>query len=340
LVSQRWQTAATAAVAESVVILRGVCIVVAVASATQAPAAAAYPERPLRIVTPFPAGSVTDVIARPIASKLGDALGQPVVVDNRAGAGGGIAAEIVAKAAPDGHTLLLGANGPNAVNPSLIKNLGYDSQRAFAPITLTNSMHNLLVVSPSVPAKSVRELIDHLKSRPGKLSYASPGIGSTPHLAGELFKSMAGVDMVHVAYKGSAPYVVDMLASRMDVCICGAGPMLPHTKVGRLRLLAVSGGKRDPLLPDVPTISEAGVPGYDVVGWFGLLATAGTPAPVVQRLHTEVLRILALQEVKTTYLNAGMETVASSSPAEFAAYIRSERDKWAKVIKAAGIRIE
>jgi tripartite-type tricarboxylate transporter receptor subunit TctC len=311
-----------------------------VVSTAVAAHAAGYPERPLRIVTPFPAGSVTDVVARPLATKLSEAWGQPVVVDNRAGAGGGIAAEIVAKAAPDGYTLLIGANGPNAVNPSLIKNLPYDSQRAFAPITLATSMSNLLVVSPSVPAKSVRELIDLVKTKPGKLSYASPGVGSTPHLAGELFKSMAGVDMVHVAYKGAAQYVVDMLASRMDLCICGAGPMLPHIKSGRLRLLAVSGARRDPILPDAPTISEAGVPGYDVVGWFGLLTTAGTPTPVVQKLHTEVLRILALPEVKSTYLTAGMQTVTSHSPAEFADYIRSERDKWAKVIKAAGIRIE
>lgn len=301
--------------------------------------AANYPERPLRIVTPFPAGSVTDVIARPLATKLSEAWGQPVVVDNRAGAGGGVAAEIVAKAAPDGHTLLVGANGPNAVNPSLFKNLPYDSQRAFAPITLTNSMNNLLVTALSVPAKSVRELIELAKARPGKLSYASPGIGSTPHLAGELFKSMAGVDMVHVAYKGAAQYLIDMMAARMDLCICGTAA-LTHTRAGRLRLLGVSAAKRDPTMPEVPTIAEAGLPGFEVVGWFGLLTTAGTPVPVVQKLHAETLQILALPEIKSNYLNAGMHTVTSASPAEFAAYIRSERDKWAKVIKAANIRIE
>jgi tripartite-type tricarboxylate transporter receptor subunit TctC len=317
----------------------GITMTAAITAAVTA-AAAGYPERPLRILTPFPAGSVTDVVARPLATKLAEAWSQPVVVDNRPGAGGGIAAEIVAKAAPDGYTLLIGANGPNAVNPSLIKNLPYDSQRAFAPVTLASSMNSLLVVSPSVPVKSVRELIDYAKSRPGKLSYASPGIGSTPHLAGELFKSLAGIDLVHVAYKGAAPYVVDMLASRMDVCICGAGPLLPHVKSGRLRLLGVSAAKRDPTMPEVPTISEAGVPGYEVVGWFGVLTTAGTPAPVIQKLYAEVVRILALPEVKTVYLNSGMETVVSNSPAEFAAYIRSERDKWARVIKAANIRIE
>ena len=324
--------------------LRGVVTVLAlVGAAAVTPVvttAAEYPERPLRILTPFPAGSTTDVIARPLAAKLTEAWGQPVVVDNRAGAGGGIAAEIVAKAAPDGHTLLIGALGPNAVNPSLIRNMPYDSSRAFAPITLTTTNNTLLTTALSVPAKSVRELIDLAKSKPGQLSYASPGIGSTPHLAGELFKSLAGINMVHVAYKGSTQYVVDLLAARMDVCVCAAGPLLPHIKSGRLRLLGVGATKRDPAMPDVPTISESGVPGFEVVGWFGLLTTAGTAAPVIKKLYTETVRILALPDVKTAYLNGGMDTVVSNSPAEFGAYIRSERDKWAKVIKAANIRIE
>jgi tripartite-type tricarboxylate transporter receptor subunit TctC len=324
--------------------LRGVVTVLAlVGAAVVTPVvttAAEYPERPLRILTPFPAGSTTDVIARPLAAKLTEALGQPVVVDNRAGAGGGIAAEIVAKASPDGHTLLIGALGPNAVNPSLIKNMPYDSSRAFAPITLTTSNNTLLATALSVPVKTVRELIDLAKSKPGQLSYASPGVGSTPHLAGELFKSLAGINLVHVPYKGSTQYVVDLLAARMDVCVCAAGPLLPHIKSGRLRLLGMGAAKRDPAMPDVPTISESGVPGFEVVGWFGLLTTAGTPAPVIKKLYTETVRILALPDVKTAYLNGGMETIVSNSPAEFAAYIRSERDKWAKVIKAANIRIE
>jgi tripartite-type tricarboxylate transporter receptor subunit TctC len=303
-------------------------------------AAAEYPEKPIRIVTPFPAGSVADVVARPIATHLSETWSQPVVVDNRGGAGGTIAAEIVAKSLPDGHTLLIGANGPNAVNPSLIKNLPYDSQRAFAAITIAATTNFLLTVSSSMPVKSVRDLIDVARSKPGQLRYATPGIGSTPHLAGELFKSLARVDMVHVPYKGSTQYVVDLVAGRIDVCICGAGPLLPHIKAGRLRLLAVSAGTRDPTLPGVPTISEEGVPGFDVVGWFGLLAPARTPAPVVRKLHAEVVRILAQASVKAIYLNAGLETVSSSSPAEFSEFIRRERDKWAKVIKAANIRIE
>ena len=303
-------------------------------------AAAEFPEKPMRIVTPFPAGSVTDVIARPIAAKFSETWGQPVVVDNRGGAGGTIAAEIVAKSLPDGHTLLIGALGPNVINSSLLKNMPYDSQRAFAPITLTATNNLLLTVPLALPVKSVRELIDLARAKPGQLRYGSSGTGATPHVAAELFKAMAGIDMVHVPYKGSPQYVVDLLAGRIDLVIAAAGPVLPHIKSGRLRLLAISASTRDPALPGVPTISEEGVPGFEVIGWYGLLASAGTPAPVIRKLHAEVVRILAQPSVKAIYLNGGLETAASSSPAEFAAFIQSERDKWAKVIKAANIRIE
>ncbi len=302
--------------------------------------AADFPTRPLRILTPFSAGSTTDIIARPIAAKLTEAWGQPVVVDNRAGAGGSIAAEITAKATPDGHTLMIGATGPNTVNPSLLKNLSYDSARAFAPITLTAVNNLLLAVATTVPAKTVKELIDLAKAKPGQLRFASSGVGSSPHLAGELFKSLAGVDIIHVPYKGSPQYIVDLLAGRVDMSLGAAGPVIPHAKTGRLRLLGVSASKRDPALPDVPTLAEAGVPGYEVIGWYGLITTAGTPAPVMQKLHAEVTRILKLPEIKTIYANAGMDAVTSKSPAEFAAYIDSERVKWAKVIKTANIRIE
>jgi len=314
--------------------------IVVFAATTITTEAAEYPQRPLRILTPFSAGSVTDIIARPIAAKLTESWGQPVVVDNRSGAGGSIAAEIVAKATPDGHTLLIGATGPNTVNPSLIKNMPYDSQRAFAAITLTATNNLLMVVSLQLQVKSVKELIDLAKAKPGQLRYASPGTGSSPHLAGELFKSLAGVDMVHVPYKGSPQYTVDLLAGRIDLVIAAAGALLPHIKSGRIRLLGVSAGKRDPAMPDTPTISEAGAPGFEVVGWFGLLTTAGTPAPTIKKLHAEVVRILVLPDVKTVYLNSGLEVTTSSSPAEFDALIRSERAKWAKVIKAANIRIE
>ena len=303
-------------------------------------AAAEFPERPMRIVTPFPAGSVTDVIARPIAAKFSATWGQPVVVDNRGGAGGTIAAEIVAKSLPDGHTLLIGALGPNVINASLLKNMPYDSERAFAPITLTAINNLLLTVPLALPVKSVRELIDLARAKPGQLRYGTPGTGSTPHLAGELFKAMAGIDMVHVPYKGSPQYVVDLLAGRIDVVLGAAGPVLAHVKSGRLRLLAISANKRDPAMPDVPTIGEEGVPGFEVIGWYGLFAPANTPAPVIRKLHAEAVRILAQPDLKAIYVNGGLEAVVSSSPAEFAAFIRSERDKWAKVIKAANIRIE
>ena len=316
-------------------------IIVAVCAVlTPAAAVAEYPEKPIRILTPFSAGSVTDMVARPLAAKLADAWGQPVVVDNRGGAGGSIAAEIVAKAAPDGYTLLIGANGPNAVNPSLIKNMPYDSQRAFAAITLTATNNLLLAVPLSLPVKSVPELIALAREKPGQLRYGSPGTGSSPHLAGELFKSLAGVDMVHVPYKGSPQFVVDLLAGRIDLVIAAAGGLLPQIKSGRLRLIAVSAGTRDPTMPDIPTISEQGVPGFVILGWFGLLAPAGTPAPVIKKLFAEVVRILALPEVKAFYLNAGLDATVSASPAEFDAFIKSEREKWAKVIKAANIRIE
>ena len=302
--------------------------------------AADYPARPLRILTPFSAGSTTDIIARPIAARLTELWGQPVVVDNRAGAGGAIAAEITAKATPDGHTLMIGATGPNTVNPSLLKNLPYDSARAFAPITLTAVNNLLLAVPASLPAKTVKELIELAKSKPGQLRFASSGVGSSPHLAGELLKSLAGVDILHVPYKGSPQYLVDLLAARVDMSLGAAGPVIPHARAGRLRLLGVSASKRDPTLPEVPTIAEAGVPGFEVIGWYGLITTAGTPVPVVRKLHSEVLRILATPEVKVIYANAGMDAVSSKSPEEFANYIDGERAKWARVIKTAKLRIE
>lgn len=309
------------------------------AIATLPAGAAGYPEKPIRILTPFSAGSVTDLLARPLAARLSEAWGQPVVVDNRTGAGGSIAAEIVAKATPDGYTLLVGASGPTVINPLLVKSLAYDAQRAFTPITLTATNNLLLTVTPSLPAKSVREMLELARAKPGQLRFGSPGIGSSPHLAGELLKAMAGIDMVHVAYKGSPQYTVDLLAGRIDLVFAAAGALLPHIKSGRLRLLAVGNASRDPAMPDVPAVSET-VPGFEVVGWYGLLTTAGTPAPVIKKLYTELVRILAGPDVKNLYATAGLETAVSASPAEFAAMIRSERDKWAKVIKAVNIRIE
>ena len=299
-----------------------------------------YPNKPIRLVVPFPAGGATDIFARVLSQKLGERLDTTVVVENRPGAGGTIGSDLVAKATPDGYTLLIGATGPNAVNPSLIKNMPYDSQRAFTAVTLT-ATNNLLLTAPlSLPVKSVRELIALAREKPGQLRFGSPGTGSSPHLAGELFKSLAGIDMVHVPYKGSPQYVIDLLAGRIDLVIGAAGPVLPHVKSGRLRALGVSAATRDPVMPEIPTIIEQGVPGFEVIGWYGLLAPADSPAPVIRKLFTEVVRILALPDVIAFYANAGLEVAVSASPAEFDALIRSERDKWAKVIKAANIRIE
>jgi len=314
-------------------------VIAAGAVAFGKPAAAEYPERPIRILTPFSAGSVTDVIARTLASNLSEAWGQPVVVDNRAGAGGVLAAEIVAKSPPDGYTLLIGATGPTTVNPSLIRKLPYDAARDFAPITLTAANVLLLALAPSVPAKSVKELIALARAKPGELRYGSPGIGSSPHLAGELFGALAKVQMTHVPYKGSPQYVVDLLAGRIDFVIAAAGPLLPHIKTGRLRLLGVSTPERDPAMPDVPTIME-GLPGFEVVGWFGILGRAGTPAPVIRKLHAEIVRIVGLPSVKAQFAANGMETRVSASPAEFAELIRKDRERWAKVIREAGIKAE
>ena len=304
-----------------------------------APCEAAYPDKPLRLVAPNPAGSVTDILARPLAMRLTEAWGVPVVVDNRPGAGGNLAGEIVAKAPPDGLTLLMGNIGILMVNPFLYTRMPFDAQRAFAPVTLTATAGMLLVVHPSTPAHNVKELIALAKARPGHLTYPSSGMGSTPHLAAALFLSMTNTTMIHVAYKGSPQYVIDLLTGRLELAFASMANVIPHIKTGRLRLLATTMDKRDPQFPHAPTIAEAGVPGYDMRAWYGLLSTAGTPQVIIDKLNAESARILTLPEVKTQYLVGGLHAT-SSSAAEFASYIASERDKWTKVVKSAGIRGE
>ncbi|MBI4189410.1 MAG: tripartite tricarboxylate transporter substrate binding protein [Betaproteobacteria bacterium] len=301
---------------------------------------AGYPEKAVRIVNPFPPGSVLDVIARPIATKLSEAWGQPVIVDNHAGSGGLLGAEIVAKSPPDGYNLLLGTPGTNAVSASLYKKIPYDTLRDFAPISLAATTYLILVVHPSLPVKSVKELIALAKAKPGQLNYGSGGTGSTTHLAGELFKSMAAVSMVHVPYRGSPQYTVDLVAGRIDLMFAGNLPVLPHIKTGRLRLLAITANTRDPSIPDVPTVSEAGVPGFDVRAWYGLFASAGTPTEIIDKIHAEISRIIKLPDVRAQYAAGGLAPAVSSSPAEFSAYVNSEFHKWAKVVKAAGIRAD
>jgi tripartite-type tricarboxylate transporter receptor subunit TctC len=314
------------------------CVFVGAMACT--PCAAAYPDRPIRIVTPFPAGSVTDIIARPMAAKLGEAWSTGVVVDNRGGAGGNLAGDAVAKAAPDGYTLLIGSTGPVVVNALLHAKMPYDTQRAFAPITMAAVAAMILVVHPSMPVKSVKDLIALAKARPGQLTYGSSGIGATTHLGGALFTSMTGTQLIHVPYKGgSTQYTIDLITGRIQLAFSSIAPAVAHVNAGRLRALGVSSDKRDPQFSEVPTIAESGVPGYDMRSWYGVLATAGTPQPVIEKLNAELLRILALPDVRTIYLAGGLHAT-SGSPAEFAAYIRSEREKWTRVVKAAGIKAD
>lgn len=299
---------------------------------------AGYPDRPIRIVVPYPPGSVTDNVARPLANRLAAVWGQPVIVDNRPGAGGNVGAEIVARSVPDGYTLLAGSQPPNAVNASLYRKVPFDAVRDFAPIALAATTHQLLVVHPTVPVATVQELIALLRARPGQLNYGSSGNGSSPHLATELFKYMTGTSMNHVPYKGSPQYTFDIVAGRIDVVFAAIGGALPHVRTGKLRLLGVSAPARDTAMPDFPAIGES-VPGYDMRGWYGFLAAAGTPARTVQLLNAEILRFLALPETRAQFAASGL-LVAGSTPAEFSTWIRQEVDRWAKVVKAVGIQVD
>ena len=310
----------------------------AVASMQIVAAQAQYPTRPVRIIVPTSVGSAADTLARTLAPPLGERLGQPVVVENRAGAATVIGAEAVAKAAPDGHTLLIGLPAL-AINPSIYRKLPYDVLRDFAPITRATSQPNLLVVHPSLPAKSVRELIALAKARPGELVFASSGVGAGSHLTLELFLLMTGTRMLHVPYKGPAPGVIDLMSGRVSVMSPSTVATLPHVRSGRLRALAVTTPQRAVGLPDIPTVAEAGVPGYESVSWFGLVAPAGTSKEVISRLHQEAAAILRAPDIRERLARDGTEVVAGS-PDELGAYIRAEMVKWAKVVKAAGIQAE
>lgn len=301
--------------------------------------AADYPNKPIRIVVPFAAGGTTDFLARAIAQDLGTSMGTTVVVDNRPGAGGNIGSDLVAKSVPDGYTLLLGTVGTHAINASLYKKMPYDTVKDFAPISLVASVPNILAVHPSVPAKSVKELIALAKAKPGVLAFASSGNGSSIHLSGELFKSMTDVDMVHVPYKGSGPALTDLVGGQVQLMFDNMPSSFPHVKAGRLRALAVTSPKRSPAAPDVPTIAEAGVPGYESVAWFGILAPAGTPPEIVKKLNTEIAKTLKSPEVMTRLASQGAEPV-SNTPEQFAAYIKSEMTKWAKVVKTSGAQVD
>jgi tripartite-type tricarboxylate transporter receptor subunit TctC len=302
--------------------------------------AAGYPDKPVRLVVPFPAGGATDLMARSLGQKLSERLGQPVVIDNRAGAGGGIGAEAVATAPPDGYTLLFATMGSLTINPSLYKTLRYDPVKSFEPISLTHNTSNLLVVNSTVPARSVAELIELARRKPGELSFASAGNGTTSHLSGELFKSLAKVHLTHVPYKGSAPAMVDFLGGRTSMMFDTASNFVDHVKSGRLRALGLTGRKRSPAMPNVPTISEtAGMEAYEMSLWLGVLAPAGTPTEVTARLHREIAAAMGAPDLVRQMADAGIE-VRLSSPQEFAALIRSDLAKWGAVVKSADVKLD
>ena len=300
--------------------------------------AQSYPSKPIRIVVPYPPGGFNDTLGRTLAAKFTESWGQPAIVENKPGANTLIGSDFVAKSAPDGYTLLIVAF-PFAVTPSLIKNMPYDTLKDFAPVVLAAQSPNILVVNPDLPVKSVGELIALAKAKPDSLSYASTGNGSSNHISMELFKSLAGVKLVHIPYKGSAPAVTDLLGGQVQVMFDNAPNVMPQVKAGRLRALGQSGLTRSSVAADLPTVAEAGVPGYEVMVWFGLVAPAGTPREVVMKLNGEVLKILAMPDVRERFLAQGVEPMGST-PEQFGEHIRAQMAKWGKVVRDAGVQAE
>ena len=300
---------------------------------------AAYPERPIRMIVPSVPGGGTDLAARMVAPKLAEFLGQQIVIDNRGGASGNIGAELGARAAPDGYTLTAAVASLTS-NASLMKKVPFDIQRDFAPISQTVIVPNLLVSNPSLPAANVKELIAYIRARPGQMQFASAGVGSMPHLMMEFFVSMAGLKMIHVPYKGAGPALVDVIAGHVPIVAANILSTLPHARAGKLRAYGVTSAKRSPGAPEIPTIAEGGLPGYDAVTWFGILAPAGTPRDIVMKLHTGTLAAVNDPAVRKRFIDDGADPSPSKSPEDFAVLIRSETRKWAKVIKDAGIQPE
>ena len=311
----------------------GVLVVVSAGVAS----AQTYPSRPIRWVAPFPPGGTTDIVARIVAERLTEALGQQVSLDNRPGAGGNIAAEIVAKAPPDGYTVLTGFPGL-AINPSLYAKMSYDPLKDLAPVILISSAPLLMVVHPALPAKTVKELIALAKRRPGELLFPSAGNGSSSHLGGELFKASAGIDIQHVPYKGSMQGMVDLISGRMQLMVNPLPEMIPFVESGKLRAIAVTGLNRSAVMPDLPTVAET-LPGFEVTTWNGLMAPAATPKDIIAKLNTEVVKLLKVPATAKRMNEIGLDTIAST-PEQFAEHLRKETVKWAKVVKAAGARID
>ncbi len=319
--------------------LRRVLLGVLVTASASAALAQSFPAKPLRFIVPFPPGGSADILARTIGQKMSEGLGQSVVIDNRPGAGTAIGAEATAKSAADGYTIMIGTVSSHAINPSLNAKLAYDPIRDFTPISPVASIPFALLVHPSLPAKNIEELIEVARSKPGVLNFSSAGNGTSNHLAGELFKSMARIDLVHIPYKGSAPALNDLLAGQVNMMFDLVLTAAPHVKAGTVRAVAVTGKARSGVLPNVRTIAESGLPGYEVSAWFGIFAPANVPSPIVQSLNKEVVRIMQLADVRERLASQGAEPMSGSSEA-FAEFVRVELAKWSGVVKAAGMRSE
>ena len=302
-------------------------------------ASAQFPNKPIRMVVPFPAGGPTDIVARTVGQKLAEALGQPVIIDNRGGAGGVLGTEMVVKSPADGYTLLVGTISGLAVAMSLYPNHSYETLRDLAPITQAVTVTNIVVVHPSIPARSVKELLALARAKPGTLTYASSGNGTITHLAGELFKSLARVDIMHVPFRGGAPALTALLSGEVSMSFENSLIVVPHIKSGKVRALAVTGAKRSRSAPELPTVAEAGLPGYSASGWYGFVAPAATPKEIIARLASELNRILKQPDVIERLSSQGAEPVGGT-PAEFTAFIQTEIDKWAKLVKSANMKAE
>ena len=306
--------------------------------------AQAWPSKPVRIVVPFPAAGTTDIVARSLSAELQKMWGQPVIIDNRPGAGGNIGSDVVAKSPPDGYTLLMGTVGTHAINHALYQHNGqkmsFDPVKDFVPVTLCAAVPNVMVINPKVPANTVSEFIAYAKSNPGKLNMASSGNGTSIHLTGELFKTMTGTYMVHFPYRGSAPALTDLIAGNMNVMFDNLPSALPHIKSGRIKALAVTSHARSAALPNLPTIEEAaGLKGFDASSWFGLFAPAGTPRAIVEKVHADVAKALAVPEVRERFIGQGADPVGNS-PEQFAAFIRAETEKWTNVVKFSNAKVD
>ncbi len=302
-------------------------------------AAQGYPAKPIRLIVPFPPGGSADILARAIGQKAGEGLGQTLVVENRPGAGTAIGAEALARSAPDGYAVMIGTVSSHAINPALNPKLPFDPVKDFTAVSLVATIPFAMIVHPSVQAKNVQEFVALARAKPGSLNYSSAGNGTSNHLAGELFKSMAGIDIVHIPYKGSAPALNDLVAGQVALMFDLVLTAAPHVKSGAARGLAVTGAQRSSVLPELPTVAESGLPGYEVSAWFGIFAPAGVPEPVVQRLNAEFVKALRDSDLRQRLASQGAEPL-TSTPAEFAAYLRSEIDKWGKVVKAAGMKVD